>query len=154
MIAFQCPACLQDFTVKDEFAGRATKCRKCGASLRVPAALGPALNEPTPVAPVPVPRPSPAVRPPTPLAEAMPVLLLLDPVPAGAMPVLLPEDDNQGENVRRSKKGLILGLSIGGGVLLIGLIVLVVVLTTGSSSHARNLVGVWQLTKGDKANIS
>ena len=37
VIAFDCTGCSQNFTVKDEFAGKSTKCPKCGTSLRVPA---------------------------------------------------------------------------------------------------------------------
>ena len=38
MINFACPACGKAFDVKEEFAGRRTKCRGCGESIQVPAA--------------------------------------------------------------------------------------------------------------------
>jgi hypothetical protein len=39
MIAFKCPRCLKPFSLSDQFAGRKSKCPKCGTSLRVPTAL-------------------------------------------------------------------------------------------------------------------
>lgn len=36
MIAFTCPGCAKPFSVKDDFAGRKTKCPKCGQPLIVP----------------------------------------------------------------------------------------------------------------------
>jgi len=37
MIHFACPTCAKTFQVKDEFAGRRTKCPKCGQAIQVPA---------------------------------------------------------------------------------------------------------------------
>ena len=36
MIAFNCPGCAKAFSVKDDFAGRRSKCPKCGQALIVP----------------------------------------------------------------------------------------------------------------------
>jgi hypothetical protein len=36
LIGFACPGCDMTYQVKDEFAGRQTKCRKCGGALLVP----------------------------------------------------------------------------------------------------------------------
>jgi hypothetical protein len=36
-IALSCPACKSQYQIPDQFAGRQTKCRKCGASLQIPA---------------------------------------------------------------------------------------------------------------------
>jgi len=44
MIAFSCPSCGESFSVKEEFAGRKTKCRKCSATIRVPATTPPPLR--------------------------------------------------------------------------------------------------------------
>jgi hypothetical protein len=46
MIAFQCPGCLHRFSVKDQFAGKKTKCPKCGFALTVPASAAPAAGAP------------------------------------------------------------------------------------------------------------
>lgn len=35
-IAFACPGCHKDYRVPDEFAGRTTRCRQCGADLSIP----------------------------------------------------------------------------------------------------------------------
>ena len=40
MIAFKCSGCAKNFSVKDDLAGRKTRCPKCGASMLVPAAKG------------------------------------------------------------------------------------------------------------------
>src|ERR1700722_6760511 len=40
MIAFSCTGCATSFSVKDELAGKKTKCPKCGVSLLVPVASG------------------------------------------------------------------------------------------------------------------
>lgn len=48
MIGFACPGCRKTFEVNDEFAGRKTKCPKCGTFLRVP---GPGGTTSTPVPP-------------------------------------------------------------------------------------------------------
>lgn len=45
MIAFNCPGCGKSFQVKYEFAGRKTKCPKCGATLLVPALAAPVAVE-------------------------------------------------------------------------------------------------------------
>jgi hypothetical protein len=44
-IDFSCTSCNQRYRVKDEFAGKTTKCKKCGAAVTVPK-LEPALPEP------------------------------------------------------------------------------------------------------------
>lgn len=45
-IEFSCPACKQRFRVKDEFAGKTTKCTKCKAAMTVPAPPAPVLAAP------------------------------------------------------------------------------------------------------------
>lgn len=56
MIAFTCPGCTKAFSVKDDFAGRKTKCPKCHAVLLVPTLI------PTP-APPRVPAPAKTAAP-------------------------------------------------------------------------------------------
>jgi len=41
MISFTCPTCGKHFTVPDAYAGRAARCKGCGAALKVPAAANP-----------------------------------------------------------------------------------------------------------------
>lgn len=53
MIAFSCAGCRKSFSVKDEFAGRNTKCPKCGTSIVVPAAAKPVAAVPVATAPSP-----------------------------------------------------------------------------------------------------
>src|SRR2546425_657489 len=36
MINFPCPSCGRNYSVKDEYAGKRTKCPKCGQKIRVP----------------------------------------------------------------------------------------------------------------------
>lgn len=65
MIAFACIGCAKAFSVKDELAGRRTKCPKCGVVLHVPSVtpVAPALPTAVPVASVP--------PPPTPRAKGL-----------------------------------------------------------------------------------
>ncbi|HTU18694.1 MAG TPA: SHOCT domain-containing protein [Gemmataceae bacterium] len=45
MIDFNCPGCGKAFSVKDDFAGKKTKCQKCGARMMIPSApADPALS--------------------------------------------------------------------------------------------------------------
>src|SRR5205823_3426234 len=46
MIAFSCPSCAMKFQLKDEFAGRSTKCPTCKHALTVPV---PDVAKPAPV---------------------------------------------------------------------------------------------------------
>jgi DNA-directed RNA polymerase subunit RPC12/RpoP len=57
LIAFVCPICAKGFSVKDEFAGRKTKCPKCKTDLLVPTPV-PAVVPP----PVPAPVKTPAQK--------------------------------------------------------------------------------------------
>jgi predicted nucleic acid-binding Zn ribbon protein len=75
MIAFKCPGCANSFSVKDQFAGRNTKCPKCGAPLRVPAATGAALSAPVPAPVAKVPPPPPAIVQPALPAKVVPYVL-------------------------------------------------------------------------------
>jgi hypothetical protein len=77
-ITFACSGCRKDYRVPDEFAGRTTKCRQCGADLQIPSPqvavqLPPAVTMPPPplmAAPAAaVPR-APAALPAEPLAPA------------------------------------------------------------------------------------
>lgn len=47
MIAVKCPTCSASLAVKDEYAGKVGKCKKCGDSIKVPDAPKPA-RTPTP----------------------------------------------------------------------------------------------------------
>lgn len=42
MLSFDCGGCGKHFTVRDEFAGRQTRCKQCGAVNRIPEAAAPA----------------------------------------------------------------------------------------------------------------
>lgn len=64
MIAFNCTACPATFSVKEEYAGRRTKCPKCGTTLRVPSPDGQA-RPPAPHIPSPPPAPPPPPEPPS-----------------------------------------------------------------------------------------
>lgn len=55
MIAVKCPTCSSPSTVKDEYAGRVGKCKKCGDSIKIPDALKPQ--------PAKTPTPTPVVQP-------------------------------------------------------------------------------------------
>jgi len=69
MICFACPSCVKNFKVKDEFAGRQTKCPACGQPILVPATRQP----PPPPAWNPAPPPPPLARlAPPPLARLAP----------------------------------------------------------------------------------
>ena len=46
-IDFSCPGCGQRYRVKDEFAGKSTKCTKCKAAMKVPLPPPPELDEPS-----------------------------------------------------------------------------------------------------------
>src|SRR5436190_266513 len=46
VIAFKCTGCPKTFSVKDEFAGRKTKCPNCGTPLLVPASASPVASVP------------------------------------------------------------------------------------------------------------
>ncbi len=65
-IRFSCDGCGATFSVPDNFAGKRAKCKKCGAPVQVPAAVGEAAATsaaPAPMpaaAPAPVPAPAPA----------------------------------------------------------------------------------------------
>src|SRR5262249_11251818 len=75
MIHFACPACGTGYKVGDEFAGRRTKCRKCGQPLEVPA---PPKALPVP-AQIVVPEPQetiPEVVPVDPVPEVLPASLV------------------------------------------------------------------------------
>lgn len=72
MIHFACPSCGKDFQVKDEFAGRRTKCPKCGQAIEVPATKTVAIKQPGPPAVDPPPRP---VGPSAPRAVVIPEVL-------------------------------------------------------------------------------
>lgn len=48
-IALSCPGCKSQYQIPDEFAGRQTKCRKCGANLQIPGSA--AAPPPAPPAP-------------------------------------------------------------------------------------------------------
>lgn len=117
MIAFNCAGCGKSFSVKDEFAGRETRCPKCGATLRVPAFTSTGATVQTPAAPINLrPQPSPVVQaypPPLVTAEVLPS-------PPGA----------QGKGAN-TKKRLIIAASVGGGVLLTAIIVLLIVFGGG-----------------------
>lgn len=58
MIRFKCHSCGKAYEVKDQHAGKATKCAKCGASLVIPNVI-----DATPP-PVPAPAPQPAAQSP------------------------------------------------------------------------------------------
>lgn len=49
-IKFQCPACQQVYTAPDKMAGATTKCKKCGITMAIPAAVA----APSPPAPSPL----------------------------------------------------------------------------------------------------
>lgn len=61
MIQFGCPTCGQNFQVKDEFAGRQTKCTACGEAIRVPSARQ-VSRPPAPPTWNPAPAPPPPAR--------------------------------------------------------------------------------------------
>jgi ubiquitin-protein ligase len=61
MIEFNCPNCAKAFRVPEQFAGRTAKCKACGASLRVPAAVPVQTPTPQPVAVEPQPQPEPSL---------------------------------------------------------------------------------------------
>jgi hypothetical protein len=46
MITFQCPRCAQEYAVRPEFAGRRSKCRRCGEGVEVPQPPPPEQEEP------------------------------------------------------------------------------------------------------------
>jgi hypothetical protein len=72
MIRFACPACGVGYKAAEEFAGRKTKCRKCGGSLEVP--VPELLPEVLPVeAPAPAPEPLPKPRRPKPALSEPPL---------------------------------------------------------------------------------
>jgi hypothetical protein len=101
-IEFNCDGCRYPFKVPDTMAGKKGKCPKCGALTTIPTSSS---GSPIAVAP---PPPPPGMPPP----------------PAGMPPAYADERDYdyapQPRRRKKSKKGLIIGLSIGAAVLLIG----------------------------------
>ena len=75
MIAFYCPGCGKSFSVKDEFAGRNTKCPKCGTFFCVPTTPGQAASAPLPASLPEVAAPPPALVQAALLAEDVPEVL-------------------------------------------------------------------------------
>src|SRR5581483_11393383 len=49
-IAFKCPGCGKDYKVPDEFGGRSSKCRQCGATMAIPQASAAVSATPQPPA--------------------------------------------------------------------------------------------------------
>jgi len=117
MINFACSGCGKTFSVKDEFAGRKTKCSKCGVSLRVPAGTRSRTS-------------SSAPAPPSPSAVVQPAYVGVD------SPEALPITSLDENRPAKGKKRLLIGLSVGSGVMLIALIVLAIVLTSGGNSKS------------------
>jgi hypothetical protein len=65
-ILFACSACGKTYRVPDEFAGRKTKCRQCGAELPIPGAQA--------ISAVPAPLPAPMMTAPPPLPLPVPTI--------------------------------------------------------------------------------
>ena len=127
MITFACSGCGKNFQVKAEFAGRKTKCPKCGQALLVP----------TPPAPAPVSTPS--VKPPPKTPARSPAGVLERPVPVSSASAAAFEN-NDAPDVRRLRRDrgrapLLVGLGAG-ALLLIGVSVLAALWATGSFSKA------------------
>jgi hypothetical protein len=111
-IAVSCDECGRRFRVRDELAGRRARCPECGEPVAVPdefAAAG-----------------APRHR--------------ADEEGDQSRRRRGPDDDEDRPRRRKEKSslGLILGLSIGGGVLLIGAVVLIFILISGSGSGVDN----------------
>jgi hypothetical protein len=109
-ISVTCPACESKIRAPENMAGRKAKCPKCGQSVAVPLPSGPASD------------------------------------PSKSVPVLLPasvDDDDDDRQLpakhkpAKSNKGLIIGLSVGGGILLVGLVVALMVLTKSGTLTAK-----------------
>jgi predicted RNA-binding Zn-ribbon protein involved in translation (DUF1610 family) len=91
MIVFKCPGCEKSFSVKDEFAGKHTKCPQCGNPLRVPAGTAPAVSapEPTPPAKVAFPPPAKVAFPPPAKVAPPPPAIVQPALPVQAVPEVL-----------------------------------------------------------------
>ena len=65
MIAFSCLQCAKHYEIKEEFAGRQTKCRQCGHLLLIPHLTGSFVAAPSKAATVAVPPPTTQAGDPT-----------------------------------------------------------------------------------------
>jgi predicted Zn finger-like uncharacterized protein len=93
-VRVDCPSCSAQLNIRDEHAGRAVKCPKCGNVIPPPAdSAPPPLPVPPPLPPEPVPPPLPTPDAPRPLAK-----------PASARPPRDRDDDDDDRPRRKPRR--------------------------------------------------
>lgn len=143
MIRFACPRCTALHECPEHKGGLKITCLKCGQRLQIPmpspskTILGTLVPATSVTGPSP-PDGSELSLPPSPSCTSVP------PPPLAPAPVSQPPSPQQSSG----RKGLIIGLSLGGAGLFVLLIVVLVLVLRGGSSTESRLLGQWGVVEG------